>query len=230
MKTCFPRVLSIIPVLTVLSLPTLASAAIIWNGPTIAYTQPGNDPSQAANQDRLTANVWLTRGIDQGLFNAKTEGGFTHFFSPDDTEWAYGQLSDYASLTYANWESWNGHNPPSMVGQDAVVHLISDDIYLSIHFTSWGHFGGGFSYVRSTPPPPPLTVNLPITGGPGINLVVTNAAGMTFEVIGTTNLSLNVTNWPVLGTMTESPTGVYHFSDPGAFTHAVQKYYGVRTQ
>jgi hypothetical protein len=41
-----------------------------------------------------------------------------------------------------------------MVGQDAVLHLISENIYLSIKFTSWtsGANGGGFSYERSTPP------------------------------------------------------------------------------
>ncbi|HXF09526.1 MAG TPA: hypothetical protein VN625_01995 [Desulfuromonadaceae bacterium] len=206
-----------------------SQAATIWNGPTITYTQPGNDPTQAANQDHLTDNVWLTRGSSRGLFNAKAEGSFSGFFSPADTEWAYGQLADYASLTYTDWESWNGRNPPSSVGQDAVVHLKSDDVYLSIHFTFWGGLGGGFSYIRSTPPPPPLTVHLPIIGGPGINLTVTNSPGLSLTVIATTNLSLNLTNWTVAGTMTESPAGVYHFSETGAFTNGVQRYYAVRS-
>jgi len=42
-----------------------------------------------------------------------------------------------------------------MIGQDAVLHLISDDIYLSIKFTGWGGAGGSFSYDRSTPTPVP---------------------------------------------------------------------------
>jgi hypothetical protein len=42
--------------------------------------------------------------------------------------------------------------PPSTVGINAVLHLIPDDIYLSVRFTltSTGS-GGGFSYIRSTP-------------------------------------------------------------------------------
>src|SRR5690349_9473329 len=54
-----------------------AEGAIIWNGPPFAYTQPSPDPTQPANQDRLTADVWLTRGTTLGLFNAAMEGFFT---------------------------------------------------------------------------------------------------------------------------------------------------------
>lgn len=126
--------------------------SVIWNGPTITFTEAsGANGSQPADQDRMTFNVWLTRNLTQGLYNAKTESSYTHFSSPADTAWAYGSLANYASLTYNNWETWNGHNPPSMVGQNAVLHLISDDIYLSVKFISWGGSSGGFSYQRSTP-------------------------------------------------------------------------------
>src|ERR1051325_2857585 len=58
-------------------------AATVWNGPTITFTKTdGSDPTAAANQDRLTANVWLTRGGAQGIYNAKQEAGFTHNVSP----------------------------------------------------------------------------------------------------------------------------------------------------
>jgi len=60
---------------TIIVLPLLlavqvAAGAIIWNGPTITFTQPGTDATQTTNQDRLTPNVWLTRANVQGLFNA----------------------------------------------------------------------------------------------------------------------------------------------------------------
>jgi len=48
-----------------------------------------------------------------------------------------------------------------------VLHLISEDIYLDITFTSWGSHGtGGFSYIRSTPPnaPPSVTLTNPANG------------------------------------------------------------------
>src|SRR5205823_11701777 len=78
------------------------------------------------------------------------ETSYTHFSSPQNTEWAYGSLASYNTLTYQNWESWNGSNPPSMLLQNAVLHLISDDIYMSIKFTAWGGNAGGFAYQRST--------------------------------------------------------------------------------
>lgn len=139
-----------------------AAQGVVWNGPTVNFTNvAGSDPFQPASQDRLTGDVWLTRAATKGLFNAAVESGFTSFVSPAGTAWAYGTLANYASLTYTDWETWNGKNPPSMVGQDAVVHLLNSDIYLSIKFTFWGGSGGGFSYARSSP----AVVPEPSTGG-----------------------------------------------------------------
>ncbi len=132
----------------------------IWNGPAINFTNAaGSDPTLPASQDRLTFNVWLTRGSTQGLYNAAVETIYSSL-SPVGTEWAYGALADYASLIYQDWVVWNGKRPPSMVGQDAVLHLIPDDVYLSIRFTSWNIRAGGFSYTRSTPPVPEPSATL----------------------------------------------------------------------
>jgi len=57
--------------------------------------------------------------LTMGLFNAAQETTYARYSSPIGTEWAYGTLANYSSLTYTNWEGWNGHNPPSMVGKDA---------------------------------------------------------------------------------------------------------------
>ena len=145
----------------VLAVSAVQGAPTIWNGPLTNFTKiNGANPSLAANQDRLTLDVWLTRGSSQGLYNANAEGFYSHFFSPSGTEWANGTLANYASLSYTDWNSWaKGVNagPPSTVGVDAVLHLIPDDVYLSVKFTSWtsGGAGGGFSYTRSTPGPVP---------------------------------------------------------------------------
>ena len=126
-------------------------AVEIWNGPSVPFTNlSGSDPNDAANQDRITANVWLVRGAIRGLYNAANESGYAHSYSPAGTAWAYGQLANYNSLIYQNWEAWNGAHPPNMVGQDAVLHILPGDIYLAIQFTSWGVGSGGFSYTRST--------------------------------------------------------------------------------
>jgi hypothetical protein len=127
-----------------------SQGVIIWDGPSISFNHANNAGVNV--QDSLTPGVSLTRDITQGLINAATETAYTHNFSPQDTEWAYGSLTDYASLGFTTWEQWNGAKPPTMVGQPAVVHLISENIYLSLTFTAWNVGpGGGFSYDRSTP-------------------------------------------------------------------------------
>ena len=142
-------------------------ATQVWTGPSLTFQVPaGSDWTQATNQDRITSNVWFARSTLRGLFNAFYETSYASYYSPSNTTWAYGALTDYAMLSYASWETWNGHNPPTMVGQDAVVHIISSDIYLALHFNSWGGAGGGFSYTRSTPAivPEPSAASLAIAG------------------------------------------------------------------
>ena len=134
-----------------------------WNGASITFTKANYaDWTLAANQDRITSNVWITRKDTQGVYNIVSETGYSYFYSPAGTEWAYGTTADYASLEYQDWLSWCGGNPPSFVNQDAVVHLIDDDIYIDIKFTSWsgGKSGGGFSYQRSTDQSMPVELNL----------------------------------------------------------------------
>lgn len=150
-----------------------AWGATVWTGPRLTFTKAASaDPNLAANQDRLTDNVWLTRGNTEGIYNIRTEASFAKGsnFSPAGTRWASGTTANYASLSYTDWESWTRtiSNPPGSVGHDAVLHLVADDIYLDIKFTSWGvgiGGGGAFSYVRSTPAapnvPPTVAIDSP---------------------------------------------------------------------
>src|SRR3954454_1805616 len=77
-------------------------AQTIWSGPLITYSQPAPNPNVAANQDRLTPSVWLTRTNSGGLFNATTET-IASTLSPADTEWAFGTLSNYTNLQFSPW-------------------------------------------------------------------------------------------------------------------------------
>lgn len=145
-------------------------APIVWNGPTMSFSKAAfANETLALNQDRITDNVWLTRATTQGLFNIKSESAYTHNLSPSDTLWAHGTTANYSSLTYTDWETWTGGigNVPGIVGQNAVVHLLTDDIYLDLTFTGWGvggASGGSFSYSRSTAAPEPGSLLL-LCGG-----------------------------------------------------------------
>src|SRR3954469_5577961 len=84
------------PALALTLLPA-GRAATVWNGPLISFSKAvGADPTLPANQDRITANTWITRGDVRGLYNAARETGFTHYFSPSNTAWANGTLANYA--------------------------------------------------------------------------------------------------------------------------------------
>jgi len=180
---------SVIFVLT-LTATLLGRAATVWTGPLITYNQPSPDPTQAANQDRITPHVWLTRAASKGLFNAFSETNATAL-SPADTEWAFGTLDNYGSLHYTNWLTWlNGQSPTNLVGQQAVVHLISEDIYISIQFTLWVPMGsGGFAYQRSTPAPANLS-GATVNGG-DFSFNYTADAGFTYIVQSSSDL----VNW-----------------------------------
>lgn len=211
------------------SFASRGDCAIIWNGPPLAFTN-----QSITDIDRITPDVWITRGSSLGIFNAESEASFQHFFSPSNTEWANGTTADYATLSYTDWNTWakivNG-GPPNTVGTNAVVHLIAEDIYLDLKFTSWP-VGAGFSYIRSTPgvAPVPPVLNTALASGDGtFQFSFTNVPGYNFTILAVTNISLAPTNWIALGLATYSLAGpgFYEFVDPGAGTNQPQRFYRV---
>ena len=146
--------------------PAASAVPVIWTGPNTSFSKTGSDdPTLPANQDRLTDNVWLTRGEVQGLFNIAPgkETFFTHNLSPADTKWATGWMSanagkeitasNHLALIFTDWEASYGARQMlqgNITNYDAVVHLVTDDIFLNLRFTEWLSFGD-FAYTRSSP-------------------------------------------------------------------------------
>ena len=138
----------------------------IWTGATLTFTKSsGGDPTLASQQDAITDNVKITRGNTGGqIYNivteaaanssvspAGTEWALGTSVSPAGTEWALGTLNDIANLTFEPFRAATGGKPKDVVGQNMVLHLITDDVYISIKFTSWATGrAGGFAYERST--------------------------------------------------------------------------------
>lgn len=139
--------------LTIILASNFIVAQTTWDGPTMTFTKADNaDPTLEANQDRITSNVWLTRGNSGGqIYNAKTESSSSKSSSPANTRWAFGTTSNLGSLTFSTFRGTS--KPKNAVGQNMVLHLVSDDIYIDIKFTSWSSGKqGGFTYERSTDP------------------------------------------------------------------------------
>jgi hypothetical protein len=125
----------------------------IWDGPTIRFSKADDaDPTLESNQDRITSSVWITRGNAGGqIYNAAMEASPNQELSPMGTEWAEGTLDEIESLTFQPFRAAVGA-PRSVVGKALVMHIIQEDVYLSVTFTSWSRQrGGGFAYERSTP-------------------------------------------------------------------------------
>jgi len=129
------------------------------------------------------------------MFNGVSETFYTHNVSPAGTAWAVGSLADYATLTYTDWETCGGGHPVlTLPGQQLVVHLIAEDIYLSLKFTDLGGHGfGGFSYVRSTPgpvsnAPPTVDIISPTNGASFTTPAVVSIVATASDSDGVTNV------------------------------------------
>ena len=129
------------------------SVSTYWRGPYITFSKADNtNPTEESAQDRLTDNVWITRGNNGGqIFNIVLNDAAIKNESPVGTQWAKGTIDQVENLSFGNFRSTVG-NPKNVVGEELVLYLVEDDIYLSIKFTSWSQGKlGGFSYERSTP-------------------------------------------------------------------------------
>ncbi len=77
----------------------------------------------------------------------------------------------------------------------------------------------GYHSSQSMPPPSGTK-----TAGGSYTLKFTNTPGSTYTLLTTTNLALTITNWPTLGTVTDSVPGVFQFVDAQAATNKFRFY------
>ena len=174
--------------------------ASVWTGSSKIFTKGNNtNPTIESNQDRITDKVWITRANNEGgqIYNTVSESASNKNISPSGTEWAEGEISNYASLNYKSFRSATG-KPKNAVGKNYVVHLIEENIYLSLRFISWsGGKLGGFSYERSTNNTSTNETRLDYTTGSGTNTLTFNytvASDHTtsdLDYVATSSLTLN---------------------------------------
>lgn len=125
----------------------------LWTGAATTFNKSdGSNPNLEDNQDRITENVWITRGNTGGqIFNIAINNSADKTESPVGTEWAIGTLEELDNLTFDYFRNAISR-PKTVVGKNLVLHLIEDDIFIYVKFTSWSQGKrGGFSYERSTP-------------------------------------------------------------------------------
>ena len=126
---------------------------VLWIGETIDFNKlDGANPNLEENQDRIRDNIWITRGNSGGqIFNMALNSNANKIESPVGTEWAIGTLDEIDNLSFDYFRN-TVSRPKNVVGKNLVLHLIEDDIYLTVKLISWSQGKrGGFSYERSTP-------------------------------------------------------------------------------
>ena len=174
--------------------------ASVWTGASKIFTKANNtDPTLEANQDRITDKVWLTRARNGGgqIYNIVSESASNKTVSPSGTEWAEGDISNYSSLSYKPFRSATV-KPKNAVGKTYVVHLIEENIYLSLKLISWSRGKqGGVSYERSTNNALNNETRLDYTSGSGTNTLIfnytvaSNHNTLDLDYVATSSLTLN---------------------------------------
>ena len=95
--------------------PFICFSQTIWDGDDLTFSKPnGSDFNQEDNQDRISDDVWLTRGSGGGLFNIKDESYYNDGVSPSHTLWAIGVTSEN-DLVFDNFKDFygpSGNKPP----------------------------------------------------------------------------------------------------------------------
>jgi hypothetical protein len=155
----------------------------VWSGFSYSFEKfDFANPALPANQDRITDNVWLTRGNSGGLYNIQSESGYSvpppvGQGSPVGTQWATAlnnptktiAATNWTNLTFTDWVSAYGGQgtmnlPNQLLANNAVVYLVADNTYLDLRFTTWHGAGGGFAYERAAAPPPLTTGDYNLNG------------------------------------------------------------------
>src|SRR5437899_1714396 len=83
------------------------AAPLLWTGTNLTYTQP----APGAADVLIPGKVSLARASTGPLYNpAAGELGSDLVSSPKDTMWAFGELTNYARLSYVTFASLRGAN------------------------------------------------------------------------------------------------------------------------
>jgi hypothetical protein len=187
----------------------ISVASTFWTGPATNFTQ-----SATVSTDVLIPGaVSLTRAGNQWLFNPAAGDLAAGDNTPTDTEWAFGTIANFSALSYAPFASYrNGDLSQVLVGNPMVLHLIHEDIYISVTFSAWPQHGGFFAYTRSTPaavaPGPSITITNPPTNtvfSAPANVKISAAATVSSGTI--TNVAFR-TNGVIFASVKASPFSV----------------------
>jgi len=134
--------------------PTLLDSSREFPDETVVFTKPDSaDWTLPENQDRISANVWITRKHNQSIFNIAQEDGYSGAAgSPIGTLWANTTTAAADAGSYTNFVGMHGGSSQSIINDTISLYLPQDSLYFDVVFTSYTgqNNGGGFSYIRTS--------------------------------------------------------------------------------
>jgi hypothetical protein len=160
--------------------------------------------------------------VPYDLFRFTTNG--MRSFDPDATNVYFSVNNGATALKYFNSDpsgdiqDWASSTPPD--SYDAFVTSGHELVLSSADLTSVNIIGYKLNYQ-----PPRLTGAT--LGNGSFQLNFTNTPGTSYTVLASTNISLSVTNWTILGTTTEGVAGQFQFTDSQANVNKL-RFYSVR--
>lgn len=120
-------------------------------GEAVNFTKADNaDFNLEQNQDRISNDVWITRGDRGGLFNIVTDNSYNT--NATSIAWALGSTATADPNSYsADLQQVLGEGiGRAIVGTTLSLHLVNEDRYFDVTVSAWTQAanGGGFSYTR----------------------------------------------------------------------------------
>ncbi|GAA4736995.1 hypothetical protein GCM10023229_14490 [Flavisolibacter ginsenosidimutans] len=110
------------------------------------FTQSG-----AGQYDAISPQTHLGRTtVLNNLICQNVSGQQPCNFNVCNTQWAYGSIANWNTLSYNTLYTTNGCDPTAMIGRPMVLHLLAENVYLQVTFNSWTAGSPGFSYNRTT--------------------------------------------------------------------------------
>jgi hypothetical protein len=162
-----------------------------------------------SNTSSASIPVYLNSALTRGPINVAS--GQTFIASWTNGVWMSPSIVQPIILTGAT-KLPNGAFQFAFTNTPGVTNYITTNTTTTIT-TNWS--------TRGPPRITGYTTNITTT-------LTTNTSENTVTVLTTTNLLLPLTNWTVLGTVTDSPPGHFQFTDPQAINHPL-RFYRVRS-
>ena len=212
--------------LTISNWPSGATLWLIWQAQTLGSAQ-----NLAIDNLRFAAGTVAAPTVTTQPANSITPVGARLNGSANPNTLAttcyfqYGTSAAYGSFTATN-------SLAADLSAVSISALISELLpgttyhFQAVAKNSLGTSVGTDAMFTTTAVAPPTLGGLALGSG-GFQLSFTNWPGLIFTLLGTTNVTLPLSQWQNLGQPTEAPAGHYQFTDPQAVTNP-QLYYILR--